>query len=552
MTQQETSIEGKSWIGADIFRLMFNIVKGNPFAFIVLFICYGSASAALANISPGGFSEIYAALRAFFLTLLSVSAVSAFRAVFEGGKPGLKPLVPGMGFVGKVFLSAFLIALLFFAFGLFMDVVSAFGKYFFMDVFGRLFTRRSVYLFIALIIFIKISAAVFMSFCIIAFSGDNGFIESLSDSFNILTENKFLFFFGFSVLAAALTFLLSSDMAPLFKPGPAAVNKIASMQALRGTKVTAIFPAFMPLYWFFLTAVYFTLGHEGQTKKVMEDGRHFAIDYSGGLSSSGSDSDSVAESVEEDSGFSLSNAFYFSWGIYKRLFFKLTAGVLGMYSVLFIVSASAFFILRRTGVITAAASVKTLPAAELFFSAAGTFVFYCFLMFFFCSFALGFFRGKGISFKNFFPGYAAFVRFMLFLFFTAAFAVPVPFIAEKINLLLRFAVKSYALPFPAVAAVVAAFFAFIIIYALTSLFYAPFFLMDGHKFRNALTDSCRIMKGQRMAFLCLLGALFIINLIGHAFAVGWMFTVPFSALVLIQIYVTLSAEYGGRQEDAAR
>ena len=96
------------------------------------------------------------------------------------------------------------------------------------------------------------------------------------------------------------------------------------------------------------------------------------------------------------------------------------------------------------------------------------------------------------------------------------------------------------------------FFAFIIIYALTSLFYAPFFLMDGHKFRNALTDSCRIMKGQRMAFLCLLGALFIINLIGHAFAVGWMFTVPFSALVLIQIYVTLSAEYGGRQEDAAR
>lgn len=549
MAQEESSIGGSSWIGADIFRLMFNIVKSSSFAVIVLFICYGAAAAALANISPGGFSEIYAALRAFFLTLLSMSAVSVFRALFESGKPDLKSIVPGMGFAGKVFLSVMLIALLFFAFSLFMGVVSAFAKYFFMDVFGRLFTRQSVYLFIALIIFIKISAAVFMSLCIIAFSGDNGFIESLSDSLNILSENKFLFFLCFSVLAALLTFLLSSDMTSLSKPGPAAVNKIASMQALRGTKFTAIFSAFMPLYWFFLTAVYFTLGHEGQTKKVMEDRQHFAIDYSGGFSSSGSES--AAESVEEDSGFSLSNAFYFSWGIYKRLFLKLTAGVLGTYAVFLITGAAAFFILRRTGVIIPAASVKTLPAAELFFFAAGAFVFYYFLMFFFCSFALGFFRGKGTGFKNFFPGPAAFVRFILFLFFTAVFVISVPFTAEKINLLLRLAVKSYAFPFP-VAAVVAAFFAFIIIYALISLFYAPFFIIDGHKFWNALADSCQIMKGRKMAFLCLLCVLFIINLIGHAFIVGWIFTIPFSALVLIQIYVTLSAGFGGYKEDAAQ
>jgi hypothetical protein len=250
---------------------------------------------------------------------------------------------------------------------------------------------------------------------------------------------------------------------------------------------------------------------------------------------------------ENFDSFSLADALYFSWGIYKKLFFKLTAGIIAVYAVF---AALFYGVIVLLFELSFANLQRWFSEGNFVFCFCAALVIYYCLMFLYVSFAMGFFRGKGIKFKNFFPPLKAVLKFAGFVSFIALFLFSIPFIIEKIDMLLKLAASSFPLPFAAIAAGSSALFALIVVYALTVLFYTPFFILDRHSFSESLSLCSEMMKGQRTAFFCILFALFILNLIGHLLVFAWIFTIPFSVLVIIQIYITISDGYNIKEDIA--
>jgi hypothetical protein len=366
----------------------------------------------------------------------------------------------------------------------------------------------------------------------------------------------------FAFLSAAATVFLSSYISPLLSyytgHNAAAVNKLMSLREFMLTDFSLISSALMPLYWMFLMAVYFTLGNEGGVIKELEaapSGSGFRKEYrseyyTGPELETGQEELPAQENVEDfTDDFSLSNAFYFSWGIYKKLFLKLTSAMIAVNALFVFICAAALFALVRFSAIPDIFAGKLPPVVNMFVILGCAFLVYYILMFFYVSFVRGFFRGKGVVLGNFFPPFKVTARFFGFVAFIAAFILSVPFIVEKADMILQLAVKSFSFPFASLVAALSLIFAVIIVYALVSLFYVPFFILDGHKFADSLTTCTQMMKGQRMAFFCVLFLLALINMAGHLTVIGFLFTVPFSVLVVMQIYITISSDYSKYKED---
>ncbi|MCL2144053.1 MAG: hypothetical protein FWH43_00945 [Endomicrobia bacterium] len=545
MEDQETSSEG--WIVADIFKLMLITVKNNTVSMALIFIVYAAAAAAL-NLIFGAASQGFEGfIRVILLSLIMFSLISVLRPIFKGKKFGFKYIFPGWNFFGKVILFFIFVIVLSLILKLTFFIFSVFCGYFIKSIFGRLISPDTIYFIFAAAVMIILLLTAYFSFCFLAFSGKNGFGESLSTAMKIFTENKLIVFFVFSALAAAATFIMSSYVVPLISlhagSDLASLKKVRELYGFMTTTFAVISSGVMPLYWMFLMSVYFTLGHEGDVVKELRTG-HYASHFE----EETGPQESPREEDEFDN-FSLSNAFYFSWGIYKKIFVKLTSGILAVYAVFIFICAIAFFALRQSSVLPDVFAGKYPSLDKMFVFVAAAAIVYYILMFFYFSYARGFFRGKGMDFKNFFPLPKINLRFFAFMAFISAFILSIPFILEKAGLLLQFFIKSFNFPFASLIAGLSLIFAVIAVYALVSLFYVPFFILDGHTFSDSLTTCTQMMGGQKMAFICVLFVLVLINIIGHALIAGWIFTVPFSVLVLMQIYVTISAGYSSYQED---
>lgn len=545
----------ESWIAVDIFKLMWKTVKNNIAGIIAVFVFYGIIFTVINIARVQTVSVATALLCQLLIAVIPLSLISVLRPVFESGHLKLKAVFPSLGFIGKVVLLIVLLLLFYFLSGIFFSVVAVFFGSVLKSTFGRLFTQNAVSLIIILGIFISLLLSVYFSFCMISFSGKKGFSESLAGSLKIFTENKFLTFCVFGIITAAIILFLVSYLQlsfPFSRINHANMDKLADIQKFLTTKFLIIQSVLMPLYWFLIMSVYFTLGHEGEIKEVIEARQHFGRDYCAESDIAGDDNESAQNGDDaqyEAFGFSLSHAFYFSWGIYKKFFLSFTAGTAGTYAVFLALCFFAASALKHTGVIAQFFPLKALPVQDIFFLTIAASVIYYFLMFFYFSFAGSFFRGKGIRFKNFFPSFKTTFRFISFFVFIAAFLLAIPFIIEKLNLILRIAVESFNFNGSYVSAAGPVLFAVMAVYVLVSFFYVPFFILDGHSFSDSLARCTEMMRGQKMAFFCALTVLLVINLIGHALVAGWLFTVPFSVLVLVQIYVTISPGYSKYKED---
>lgn len=539
---------------ADIFKSMLTAFKKNLAGMVAVFVVYGGIAAAIQLIFGKDMHQTIITMRVLLSVIVTISLISLLRSVFESGKLKFKSVFPRFGFIGKLALSAIFIILFSLLAVFLLGILSVFVGYFFMMIFGRLFTANTIYFFAGACVFLNLLFYAFFSFCLIAFSGKNSFGESLGISAKIFLENKLLTFFVLALLAAGITALAASYVNPILsyfgKPTAASIKKVAALQEFLITDFAVISAALMPVYWFFMMAVYFVLGHEGDTKKIIEAKTYYGQYYSqyAGMEENLDDEPKAQEDEGYDS-FSLSNAFYFSWGIYKKICAKLTGGIAAVYAVYALLCVAGVYLLQKFSFIAPVLSGSTPSVKDAFFLCAGGLVLYYFLMFFYGAFVRGFFRGKGIEFKNFFPPFKVTLRYAAFLCFIAVFILSIPFIIEKVDLLMQITIKSYTFPFTAVVAGCSVLFAVIIVFALVSFFYVPMFLLDGHHFSESLTICSEMMKGQKMVFFCVLAGLALINLISHALIIAWLFVVPFTVLVLIQIYTTISLGYSKYKED---
>ncbi|MDR1195771.1 MAG: hypothetical protein LBL00_04750 [Endomicrobium sp.] len=523
----------RNWIITDIFKLAFTTVKNNFFGMIAVLLFYTIVPAAVLLLLQRG-ATIILLLSALFCCMLPLSLISVLRGAFENGKLKLGDVVPSLGFIGKLILFLFLnvaagiiLRICFFLFFLLFGNVI-------INVFLKDFLPYTVFACIGLGLFVYFAYSIFSFFCFVSFCGKNGFWESLGNALQILTENKLFFFCVFAFLSGILVLIIYLTVGFNYED----IGKIMSFQQFIYIGTTVL----MPFFDILLVSAYFTLGHEAKTKQVFEPEGYFGRDHLLPEENKTEENREESREDEDSDSFSLSNALYFSWGIYKKLFFKLTAGIIAVYAAIValfygVIMPFFRFLFQRL----------SMEDFILYFCAALV-IYYC-LMFLYVSFVIGFFRGKGIKIKNFFPPFKTVLKFAGFVSFIAVFLFSIPFIIEKIDMLLKLAASNFPVPYAAIVAGSLALFALIVIYVLVVLFYTPFFILDGQTFSESLSLCSDMMKGQRTAFFCILFALFIINLIGHLLVFAWIFTVPFSVLVIIQIYIAISDGYSGYKED---
>jgi hypothetical protein len=226
--------------------------------------------------------------------------------------------------------------------------------------------------------------------------------------------------------------------------------------------------------------------------------------------------------------FSVLESFYLAWGIYKKVFFKMTAGIAAVYVFFALICFLTWFLFYQNMPVAAALLIPI----------------YCFLMMLYMSFARGFFNGKGMSFKNFFPPLKQIFLLAGFTLFINGFLVAMFFITEKVSAILNlFLYKSIKNP-EIIMFFVVLVFTVLAFYVIVVLFYAPLSILDGVKFSDSLAASLEIIQSHKIAFFCVLSVLACLNFIGHITLFGWLFTLPFSVLVILQIYITISKKSG--------
>ncbi|MCL1972554.1 MAG: hypothetical protein FWG57_06155 [Endomicrobia bacterium] len=550
MNTGERQEQYEGWVIVDIFKLMLATFKNNFAGMMLILVFYG----ALAVVVNWAFSG-EAVMRTLLIGTAAMSIISVLRTAFENGK--LKPdsALPRFAFILKIFLSLIVIAAVIALLCFIFVIISILCGYILKAVFGKTISPDSVYMIAGAIVFVNLLIGAYFSFCFIAFSGKSGLWESFGTAARIFTENKLAVFLIFGILSAAITYLMSSYVVPLmsfyFGHDLSSAKKAAECFGFLSSNVAFVFSALMPLYWMLLMSVYFTLGHEGAVIKDVGNSPVFgAYIFSTRAGQEADEEIQTEESVSDN--FSLQDTFYFSWNIYKKLSMELTSGIIAVYAVFISVCAAAFLILRQVSVLPDIFAGKYPHLGRTFICLAAALLVYYALMFLYISYVRGYFRGKGMSFRNFFPALRVSGRFLAFTAFIAAFLLSIPFILEKAEILLRFFTKSYSLPFTPFAAGLSLIFAVIAVYALVSLFYVPVFILDGHTFSDSLNRCTQMMTGQRMAFFSILFLLLLLNAAGHALIIGWIFTVPFSVLAVMQIYSTVSVGYSKYHEDVVK
>ena len=547
MNTGEQQAQSEGWLVFDIFKLMFTTFKNN-FAGMMLILVFYSALSVVINLAFGGETLI----RALLITAAAVSIISVLRPAFENGKLKSDSVLPGFAFILKIFLSLIVIAAVTVALCFVFVIMSILCGYIFKAVFGKKISPDSVYMIAGAVVFVKLLIIAYFSFCFIAFSGKSGLWESFGVVARIFTENRLAVFLIFGVLAALITYLMSSYVVALMSfywgNDLSSAKKAAEFFDYLSNNAAFVFSVLMPLYWILMMSIYFTMGHEGAVIKDVGKSPVFGAYIFSSNAGQGAAEETQAEEGVSDN-FSLRDTFSFSWNIYKKLSMELTSGIIAVYAVFIFACGAVFLILRQTSALPDIFSGKYPALGRAFICLAAALLVYYALMFLYLSYVRGYFRGKGMSFRNFLPDLKANVRFLAFTAFIAAFTLSIPFILEKAELLLRFFAKSYSFSFTPFAAGLSLIFASVAVYALVSLFYVPFFILDGHTFSDSLARCSQMMTGQRMAFFCILFLLLLLNAAGHALIIGWIFTVPFSVLAVMQIYATVSIGYSKYNED---
>lgn len=534
-----------------VFHFMRAAIANNLAGMIIIFIFYAAVFTAV-NLIFGFSARGGAALAKSFLNFAAtLSLISVLRPAFESGKLNPAAILPGLGFIGRTILFTIVSGVILFFLGLLIFVVWFSAGSVLESTFTSMISRDNIYFILALLIFINLVLTAVVSFCFISLSGKNGFLESVGAAFRILTENKLLAFTVFALLTTAITFLISF-LVSHYSPGLLAnakqiagkINGLPAFSAAKLKVAVIAVSALTPVYWIILMSVYFASGHdEAAEGELSVRGQYWHANENS--------PEEKPQSGGADDSFSLSNAFDFSWGIYKVLFAKLTAAAVIAHLVFIFIFAAVFMTLRQLSLIPDFFAGKSPSLSAIFILAAAMFVVYYAVTFFYVSFVRGFFKGEGLSFKNFFPPAKIIFGFFFFVVLMAAFLCAIPFVTYKAVLLLQVLLKGFNFSPAVLGAVPALLLASIALYALISLFYVPFLMLDGRDFSDSLAVCSEMTAGHRMALLGVLLLLAVLNTAGCAFFIGVLFTAPFSVLVLMQIYVTISSGYDGYLEDIA-